>query len=58
MTNAQQMHRAMLDLQTRKITPDEFRATMRALKSGRSQAQHDRAKAQATALHTVNPNAR
>jgi hypothetical protein len=46
MTNAQQMHRAMLDLQTRKITPDEFRATMRALK------------AQATALHTVNPNAR
>jgi hypothetical protein len=58
MSNAQLMHTAMLDLQRGRITPDDFRATMRRLRAGSTPEQHDRSKAAATALHTVNPNAR
>jgi hypothetical protein len=58
MTSAQQMHQAMVDLQTRKITPDQFRSVMRTLRAQSTPEQHDRAKGTATALHTHNPNAR
>jgi hypothetical protein len=58
MSTAQLMHRAMLDLQRGRITPDDFRATMRSLRASTTPEQHDRAKGAATALHTVNPNAR
>lgn len=58
MSAAQQMQQAMVDLQTRKITPSQFRSVMRGLRGSSTQEQHDRAKGLATALHTHNPNAR
>lgn len=46
MTNAQDIHKAMVDLRTGKITPDEFRKIMRA--SREQDGNHDQRKAIAT----------
>jgi hypothetical protein len=44
MKNAQSIHAAMVDLKQGKITPDEFRAIMRASRQRNGEAEHDRAK--------------
>jgi hypothetical protein len=49
MTTAKDMHTAMTQLRKGKITPDEFRAIMRASREQHGQADHDRLKAVAVA---------
>lgn len=46
MTNAQDIHKAMVDLRTGKISPDQFRKIMRA--SREQDGNHDQRKAIAT----------
>jgi hypothetical protein len=43
------MHRAMVDLRTGKISPDEFRSVMAASRESRSEKEHHAAKSQAAA---------
>lgn len=49
MTNPKDIHKAMVDLRTGKITPDEFRKIMRASREQNGETGHDRAKGIATA---------
>ena len=53
MTTAKDIHTAMTDLRKGKITPDEFRAIMRASRE-QNGAQHDRLKAVAVAVAASN----
>jgi hypothetical protein len=55
MTTAQHIQQAMVQLRTGKITPDEFRAIMRAAKQGKTTQQWDKDKGTAVALDQRNP---
>jgi hypothetical protein len=49
MTTAKDIHTAMTDLRAGRITPDEFRAIMRASKAQNGEAGHERLKVLAIA---------
>lgn len=49
MSNAESIHKAMADLRKGKITPDDFRAIMRASRKANGEQGHDLAKFKAVA---------